>query len=281
MAAHFLASRTELVDGAPVLLGAPFDGTTSFLPGTRFGPERIRSASWGLETYSPELDRDLEDLAFVDLGDLELPFGNVEAALAQIEAALKPLHQKGHLPVLIGGEHTVTLAGVRAALEAYPDLVVVQFDAHADLRDSYCGEHLSHATVMRRITELIGPDRLYQFGIRSGPKEEFAFGRRNTGFYPGRRVPNQVRSVIESLGERPLYVTVDIDVVDPAFAPGTGTPEPGGWTSGELLEALYEASVGRVVACDVVEVCPLAEHGAITAMLGAKVIREMLLAFTA
>lgn len=279
MAGNFLASRTELVPGASVLLGAPFDGTTSFVPGTRFGPERIRSASWGLETYSPELDRDLEELQVVDLGDLELPFGNGAAALEQIEEALVPLHRDGHFPLLIGGEHTVTLAGVRAALTAHPDLVVLQFDAHADLRTSYLGESLSHATVMRQVVNLIGPDRLYQFGIRSGPKEEFAFGRENTGFYPGKWIPNQVRSIVESLGDRPLYVTVDIDVVDPAFAPGTGTPEPGGWTASDLFEALYEASVGRVIACDLVEVCPLAEHGVVTSMLGAKVIREMLLAF--
>lgn len=249
------------------------------MPGTRFGPRRIREVSDGLESYSPELRRDLEELGLLDLGDLELPFGNPPKALKMIEDALRPIFQAGRLPVMLGGEHTVTLAAVRAALVVHPDLIIIQFDAHADLREKYCGEHISHATVMRRIAEKLGGERVYQFGIRSGTREEFEFGREQTRFFPGNGLAGVLRAATEELGERPVYLTVDIDVVDPAFAPGTGTPEPGGWTSSELFDALYEIRGLNVIGCDLVEVCPAAEHGFVTSILGAKVIREMLLAY--
>lgn len=274
-----MGSVDEPLDTSPVLLGAPFDGTTSFMPGARFGPRRIREVSDGLESYSPTLRRDLEELRFADLGDLELPFGNPPKALELIEDALRPIYQAGRLPVMLGGEHTVTLAGVRAALATHPDLIIIQFDAHADLREEYCGESVSHATVMRRITEILGGERVYQFGIRSGTREEFEFGREQTRFFPGNGLEGVLRAATEELGERPVYLTVDIDVVDPAFAPGTGTPEPGGWTSSELFDALLAIRDLNVIGCDLVEVCPAAEHGIVTSILGAKVVREMLLAF--
>jgi len=265
--------------GAPVvLLGAPLDVTVSFRPGTRFGPARIRDVSDGIEDYSPVLDRDLTQVPFYDAGDVDLPYGDPDAALAAIEAAVAGVAGTGRLPVVLGGEHLLTLAAVRAVHRVHPDLVVVQFDAHADLRDDYLGVRQSHATVMRRIGELVGFERLYQLGIRSGTRDEFAFGRARTRFYP-LQLLEALDHVLPLLAGRPLYVTIDIDVVDPGFAPGTGTPEPGGITPGELLAALHRMRDLRVVGLDVVEVCPPQDASDITAVLAAKLVREAILAF--
>ncbi|MFO7312251.1 MAG: agmatinase [Bacillota bacterium] len=265
--------------GAPVvLLGAPLDTTVSFRPGTRFGPSRIRDMSDGLEDYSPHLNLDFSQVPFFDAGDVDLPFGDPEAALAAIERAVASVVERGQLPIILGGEHLLTLATVRAVHRRFPDLAVVQFDAHADLRDDYLGVRHSHATVMRRVGELIGFDRVFQLGIRSGTREEFAFGRARTGFYPLEVLPALDR-VLPQLSGRPVYVTVDIDVVDPGFAPGTGTPEPGGVTPGELLAALHRLRELQVVAMDLVEVCPPQDASDITAILAAKVVREAILGF--
>lgn len=265
--------------GAPVvLLGAPLDTTVSFRPGTRFGPSRIRDMSDGLEDYSPHLNLDFSQVPFFDAGDVDLPFGDPEAALAAIERAVASVVERGQLPIILGGEHLLTLATVRAVHRRFPDLAVVQFDAHADLRDDYLGVRQSHATVMRRIGELVGFERLYQLGIRSGTRDEFAFGRARTRFYP-LQLLEALDHVLPLLAGRPLYVTIDIDVVDPGFAPGTGTPEPGGITPGELLAALHRMRDLRVVGLDVVEVCPPQDASDITAVLAAKLVREAILAF--
>lgn len=261
-----------------MLIGAPFDGTTSFVPGTRFGPARIREVSVGLETYSPALDRSLDDVRMADLGDLELPYGNVAAALEMIEAACRSIVEAGAKPFLLGGEHLVTLPAVRACHSWYKDLAVVQFDAHADLREEYMGEHDSHATVMRRIGEVIGSDNVYQLGIRSGTREEFAYGRAFSPVFQ-EELASGVRRVNEELVGRPVYVTVDIDVVDPGFAPGTGTPEPGGCRPQELFQALWALEGLRVVGFDVVEVNPLVDAGVVTSILAAKLIREAAILF--
>lgn len=276
---RFVASQDTPRNASVILFGAPFDGTTSFVPGTRFGPRRIREASVGIETYSPALDRDLEEIRFFDHGDLELPFGNTGLALERIEAFMHGIFDGGKSPFMLGGEHLVTFPAVRAAKAAYPDLVVIQFDAHTDLREEYMGEADSHATVMRRIVDYLGGDRVYQVGLRSGTREEFLFGRRTTHFYPGAYDPKCIERIVQAVKGHPVYITVDIDVVDPAFAPGTGTPEAGGWTPNELFAAVHAFEGVDVVACDVVEVCPLAEHGAVTSLLAAKLVREMLLTF--
>lgn len=274
---RFIGSVDEQHDASVVLFGAPFDGTTSFVPGTRFGPRRIREVSDGIETYSPKLDRDLEEIRFYDWGDLELPFGNSGAALEQIEEFVHSVFDAGQTPFMLGGEHLVTLPAVRAARAAFPELVLVQFDAHADLREDYMGEPDSHATVIRKVIDLLGSDRVFQVGIRSGTREEFQYGRSHTHFFPGDFNPATMRWIADAVADRPVYLTVDIDVVDPAFAPGTGTPEAGGWTPAELFEAIYALEGTDIVGCDIVEVCPPAEHGVITSLLAAKLVREILL----
>ncbi len=265
--------------GAPVvLLGAPLDATVSFRPGTRFAPARIRDVSDGLEDYSPYLGLDFSQVPFCDAGDVDLPFGAPDTALAAIERATSAVVERGQLPIIMGGEHLLTLATVRAVHRRFPDLVVIQFDAHADLRDHYLGVRRSHATVMRCVGELVGFENLVQLGIRSGTREEFAFGRARTRFYP-LRVLEALDEVAPQLAGRPVFVTIDIDVVDPGFAPGTGTPEPGGISPAELLAAVHRLRELQVVGMDLVEVCPPQDTSDITAVLAAKVVREAILGF--
>lgn len=280
----FLAAREwtdgASLDGQVVIVGAPFDATTSFRPGTRFGPERIRSVSYGLETYSPLLDSHLSPDWLVDLGDLDLPLHDTSRTLAEIEQAVAWLLDRGGRPLLLGGEHTVSVGAIRAAAKRYPGLVIVQLDAHADWREEYLGDRYSHATTLRRAAEAEGVSRVIQIGIRSGSQEEFAAGRQRGEFYPGAGVETLVE-VGERLARQgvPVYLTIDIDVLDPAFAPGTGTPEPGGWTSGQLLTGLTAWARSRpfLVGADLVEISPPVDLADVTSVVGAKITRELAL----
>ncbi|MDR2736695.1 MAG: agmatinase [Gracilibacteraceae bacterium] len=271
----YLAADAGYDEAWAVLLGVPMDYTVSYRPGSRFGPQAIRAASVVLEEYSPALDRALEDCRICDLGDLVLPFGNVEKALAIVEQAAGRLFADGKLAGFLGGEHLVSLPLIRAAHTHYPDLVVLHFDAHADLREHYLGESLSHATVMRKVAGVVEPRRVYQLGIRSGTRGEWAFARAETRLLEGDIVA-ALAAVLPEIAGTPVYVSIDIDVVDPAFAPGTGTPEPGGCTSAELLRAVLMMKELNVVGFDVVEVCPATDQSERTAILAAKVVRELL-----
>lgn len=277
----FLAAGAAYEGARVVLIGAPMDATISFRPGTRFGPARIRAVSEGLESYSPILERDLRELAVHDAGSLLLPPGSVQESLVRIEKAVAALLDDGRWPFVLGGEHLITLGAVRAAARRHPDLAVIQLDAHADLREDYLGQELSHATVMRRVIELLGPERVYQAGIRSGDRDEMAWARDHSRLLPA-DAPSAIAALgrlKETLGDRAVYVTIDLDVVDPAFAPGVGTPEPGGWTGAELLQAVRALQGLNVVGCDLVELSPPHDGaGEAAAFLAAKVVREALLA---
>ncbi|MDN5361361.1 MAG: agmatinase [Moorella sp. (in: firmicutes)] len=274
----FLASTDDFAAARAVLAGIPFDATTSFRPGTRWGPRAIRAVSEVLEEYSPYLQRELGEIPFYDAGDLDLPPGRVEAGLERMAAAAAALFAAGKKPFFLGGEHLVSYPLIRAAHRYYPELAVLHFDAHADLREEYLGERLSHATVMRLVAEEIGPGRLYQFGIRSGTWGEFAYAQEETNFFMD-TMTSPLAKLVPELGQRPLYVTLDIDVVDPAYAPGTGTPEPGGCQPGEIFKAIQLLQDANVVAFDLVEVCPAHDRSDITAILAAKILREALLAW--
>lgn len=275
----YLAAKDSYRDAKLVLTGIPMDLTSSFRAGSRQGPQAVRSASEGLEEFSPYLNLDLADCPFYDGGDLLLPFGNLEECFERIEQLSNQLLQDDKLPVFLGGEHLITLPVVKSMLGFYPELVVLHFDAHADLRNDYLGEIYSHATVMRRVCNLIGPGNVYQFGIRSGTKDEFAYGKSNTNFYPFQVLP-RLKSTLPFLKGHPLYVTVDIDIVDPSYAPGTGTPEPGGILPQELFR-IFELLQGfHVVGCDFVELAPVYDQSGITSLLMAKIVREGLLAFS-
>ncbi len=274
----FLGACEDYAGSKAVLVGLPMDYTVSLRPGTRFGPQQIRNISYGLELYSPYQDKSLVNLPYYDAGDIFLPFGNTVESLKRIEEVAREIFAKRKFPLFLGGEHLVTLPLVKACVEKYPDLVVFHFDAHTDLREVFEGEELSHATVLRKAAKLLAPKNLYQFGIRSGVKEEFEFAKQETHLYLDEIFPALDRAVKE-VEEKPVYVTLDIDVVDPAFAPGTGTPEPGGCTSREIMKALFAMKDLNVVGMDLVEVAPAYDSSERTTILAAKIVREALLAF--
>ena len=274
--ATLFALESSVEQATTVMFGAPYDGTTSFRPGARFGPAAMRSESFGLESYSPYQDKDLYDYEICDAGDLELPFGGPEQALALIEEQAEALFAAGKRPLMLGGEHLVTLAPVRAALRRYPDLCIVHFDAHTDLREDYLGQPLSHATVMRRCHDLLGDRRMFQFGIRSGLREEFDWAREHTSLHKYNF--DGLEQALETIGGRPVYFTIDLDVLDPSVFPGTGTPEAGGVTFPQLLAAVEQVCKCKVIGCDLVELSPNYDHSGMSTAVACKILRELLLA---
>lgn len=274
----FIACESDFEDARAVIFGAPFDGTTSFRPGTRFGPSAIRGESDGIETYSPYQNRDLEDINVFDSGDLYFPFGNPKAVLDMIEARTQEILVADKMPVMLGGEHLVTLGAVRAMVKKYPNLHIIHFDAHADLREAYLGEQLSHASVLRRCWDLVGDGHIHQFGIRSGERAEFDFAFAHTDFHPFN--VKDVLDVVLGLGsEVPVYVTVDLDVLDPSLFSGTGTPEAGGIFFPDLEEALLALEALNVVGFDINELSPPYDTSGVSTAVACKVLREMLLAY--
>ena len=274
----FIGCDSAYEDAGIVLFGAPFDSTTSFRPGARFGSAAIRHESFGLETYSPYQDRDLADISVFDCGDLELCFGSAEAALKDIEEKAGEILQDGKMPFLVGGEHLVTLGAVRAVIEKYPDLHIIHFDAHADLRDDYLGAKLSHACVIRRCQELTGDSRIHQFCIRSGEKAEFEFAKAHTDMH--KFSFEGLDELTEKLAREqvPVYLTVDLDCLDPALFCGTGTPEAGGVSFTELLKAILTVSKLNIVGADVNELAPMLDASGASTAAACKIVREMLLA---
>ena len=278
----FIGADSSFADADIVLFGAPYDSTTSFRPGTRFGPSAVRSDSFGIETYSMYQDKDLEDVRVHDAGDLELPFGATDRALDMIEAKAAEILDAGKAPFLVGGEHLVTLGAVRAAAKRHPDLRIIHFDAHADLREDYLGVRLSHACVMRRCHDILGDGRIWQFGIRSGTREERQFmkdGHVTTELFSDTTLPDVVKRIGS---DAPVYLTVDLDVIDPSEFPGTGTQEAGGLMFLQLLGDLHRICRDlNVVALDNVELSPALDPTGRSTALACKLIREELLAFRA
>ena len=271
--AIFMGSRRDPTGCTVALFGVPFDGTTSFRPGTRFGPAAVREVSSGLETYDPQLDLDLEDLAFADLGAVTIPFGNPEPVVAAVKAATEQVLDLGLAPLMLGGEHSISSGAVAAVAARHPDLVLVQLDAHADLRHAWLGSHNSHACAMRRCLEVLPSQHLLQIAIRSGTRDEFQELRQT-----GRLVPIEaMAAALKPLRGKPLYLTVDLDWFDPAVMPGTGTPEPGGFLWSHFATLVEELRHHRLVAADVVELAPQLDPTGVSSVLAAKVTRSLLL----
>ena len=273
---NFIGCDCGFEDSDIVLFGAPFDSTTSFRPGTRFASKDRRSNSYGLETYSPYQNADLSEISVFDGGDLELCIGDQHKALKTIEEYTDEIVENGKIPFMIGGEHLVTLAPVKSVLKKYPDLHIIHFDAHTDLREEYLDEPYSHATVLRRIWDITGDGRIHQFGIRSGDKPEFEWAKSHTDIHLFNF--DGLERAIESIGEKPVYFTIDLDVLDPSVFPGTGTPEAGGVTFTQLLSAIFKAAKLNIVGCDTVELAPHYDQSGASTMTAAKIIRELLLA---
>ena len=275
----FIKSHPNFEESQVVLYGMPMDWTVSFRPGSRFGPARIREVSVGLEEYSAYLDRELEDVKYYDAGDIPLPFGNPQKSIDIIGDFVDQVLAAGKFPLGMGGEHLVSWPVMKAMYKKYPDLAIIHFDAHTDLREQYEGEPLSHSTPIRKIAEHIGPNNVYSFGIRSGMKEEFEWAKQNGMHISKFEVLEPLKEILPTLAGRPVYVTIDIDVLDPAHAPGTGTVDCGGITSKELLASIHAIarSEVNVVGGDLVEVAPIYDPSEQTANTASKLIREMLL----
>lgn len=277
----FIGASSDFQKAQAVIYGMPMDWTVSFRPGSRFGPARIREVSLVHEEYSPYLDRELSEVCYFDAGDIPLAFGNPEKSLQQIADFVRTVLDHNKVPIGLGGEHLVTWPIVQEIAKRYPNLAVIHIDAHADLRTDYEGEPYSHATPLRKIAELIGGQNVYQFGIRSMTKEEVLYTKEaGIHFYPFEVVEPLKKCLLELKG-RPVYVTIDIDALDPAHAPGTGTPEPGGITTREMLEAIHSIAHAdvQVVGADLVEVAPAYDPTEQTPIVAAKLVREMLLGF--
>ncbi|MDO4820024.1 MAG: agmatinase [Prevotella sp.] len=275
----FIGCDATYDDSRIVIFGAPFDSTASYRPGARFGSATIRHESYGLETYSPYLDRDLEDIQVFDSGDIELPMGSSEMALDAISKRTAEILSDGKLPFMLGGEHLVTLGAFREVHRKHPNVHIIHLDAHTDLRDDYLGVNLSHACVIRRCHDLMGDGKIHQFGIRSGERAEWAFAREgHTDLHPF--TLDDVQRVVESITQdTPVYLTIDLDVLDPSAFPGTGTPEAGGVSFEELRKALVLVCEKlNVVGCDVTELAPMLDASGASTAVACKVVRELLLA---
>lgn len=270
----FIGCESSYDEADLVIFGAPFDGTCSYRPGSRFAGSSIRSESYGIETYSPYLERDLADLSVYDAGELDLPFGNACEVLDRIEEAASEIASDGKILLMIGGEHLVTLGAVRAIAKKHPGLNILHFDAHADLRDDYMGEKLSHATVIRRCHELVG-GKVCQFGIRSMTREEDLWARENT--IQRKYDFGTLDEVLDLLRGKPVYLTIDLDVLDPSIFPGTGTPEPGGVSFTDLISAVHRMKGLDIVGCDVNELAPHYDQSGVSTAVACKVIRELIL----
>ena len=273
----FQSCQNEYEESDVVIFSVPMDATTSFRPGTRLAGNAIRVDSIGVEWYSPYRNMDLKDYKTVDIGDLDLPIGDVDAALDIVYETTKQILKDNKRPMMIGGEHLVSYPAIKATFEKYPNLHVIHLDAHTDLRESFFGRALSHATFMRHVHKFLGDNRIYQFGIRSGDKTEFDWA--NQGHITMRKFDFEgLDKVVESLKDVPVYITIDLDVLDPAVFPGTGTPEPGGMQYKDLLGAFDQfEKLNNLVAVDIVELAPMIDPSGASTAVAAKSLRELVL----
>jgi len=273
----FLGSNKDYDNSDIVILGVPMDYTSSYRAGSRFAPDKIREVSIGIEEYSPYLNKDLCECKYIDIGNLDLPIGDVETSLNLIEDLTDSILDTNKKPIIIGGEHLITFPIIKSFYKRYMDeFYIIHIDAHADLRKDYLGVKLSHATVIRRCIDYVRARNVFQFGIRSGTKEEFDYAAKFTNFYPFNCLKN-LKDNLETLKKKKVYITLDIDVVDPAYACGTGTPEPGGITSQEMIEVISSLKDLDIIGFDIVEVSPIYDIADITSFLAAKLIRDIIL----
>jgi agmatinase len=274
---NYISASASFEKSNGVILGCPYDGSASFRPGARFGPSAIRRASWGIETFSPYFQRDLSQCSIHDMGDLELPLGEKKISLGLIRNGLGKILSEKKTPILLGGDHLITLPIVEEILTVHPHLHLLQIDAHTDLREDYLGEPLSHSTVMRKVVDHLGEGRLFQVGIRSGTEEEFKLARKMKSIVS--LDPGSLSSMTKRLRNQPVYITFDLDVIDPSLMPGVGTPEPGGLTFQESILLLKKLQTLHVVGFDIVELTPDYDPTQVSSVTASVILREMILAF--
>jgi len=274
---NYISASASFEKSQGVILGCPYDGSASFRPGARFGPSAIRRVSWGIETFSPYFQRDLSQCSIHDMGDLELPLGEKKISLGLIRKALGKILSGRKSPIILGGDHLITLPIIEEILPLYPQLYIIHIDAHTDLREEYLGEFLSHCTVMRRLIERLGEGRLFQIGIRSGTEDEFKLARKIKSIIS--LEPASLNSMIRRLRNKPVYITLDLDVIDPSLLPGVGTPEPGGFTFQEFISLLKKLQTLHVIGFDIVELTPDYDPTQVSSITASVILREMILAF--
>ena len=274
---NYISASASFEKSQGVILGCPYDGSASFRPGARFGPSAIRRASWGIETFSPYFQRDLSQCSIHDMGDIELPLGEKKISLGLIRKALGKILSGRKLPIILGGDHLITLPIIEEILPLYPQLYIIHIDAHTDLREEYLGEFLSHCTVMRRLIERLGEGRLFQIGIRSGTEDEFKLARKIKSIISLESA--SLNSMIRRLRNKPVYITLDLDVIDPSLLPGVGTPEPGGFTFQEFISLLKKLQTLHVIGFDIVELTPDYDPTQVSSITASVILREMILAF--
>lgn len=279
---RFMEMEDEYEESDVVVFGVGFDGTTSNRPGTRFASNAMRNEFYGLETYSPLLDLDLQDFNICDIGDLELSVGDTEKVLDEIYEETVNILNDDKFPFMIGGEHLVTLPAFKAVYEKYNDVYVLHFDAHTDLREEYNNNKNSHATVIKRIWDITGDGKIFQFGIRSGTKEEFHFALKERHTYMETHTIDTFWKIVSTLGGKNVYLTIDLDVLDPSIFPGTGTPEPGGisYRQFEQIFKVLKNSNINLVGCDIVELSPDYDRSNVSTIVACKILRELSLVFS-
>jgi agmatinase len=275
----FIACRASLRDARVVLFGIPFEGTVNLRRGAADGPHQLRRSSDSIETYSPVLARDLENVAIADLGDCELGAGSPRQQLARARQQIAEFWKPGLPTVMLGGDHTASLPVVEVLAPAVPELRVLQLDAHPDLREEFLGERYNYASAMARVMDVVAPERVYQVGIRTGAREEFE--RKAPHLYPVHAIHPvaAVRALVAELARHPLYVTIDVDVLDPSEAPGTGSPEPCGLRTAELIELIRLLEPCHIVGTDLVEVAQVFDPSGRTGITAAWVLREAILSW--
>ena len=272
----FQSCDKEYKDSSVVIFSSPMDATCSFRPGTRFAGPAIRQDSIGMEWYSPYFNMDLKDYGTCDIGDLDLPMGDVEKDLKEISRVTSLILKDGKKTMMIGGEHLVTLGTIREYVKKYKDLNIIHFDAHTDLREEFLGRELSHATVLRKCYDLLEGGTIYQFGIRSGDRSEFEWAK--THIHQHLFDTEGLDEAIEALKDKPVYITIDLDVLDPSIFPGTGTPEAGGITFKELEAAILKMrKLNNIVGADMVELSPDYDTSHVSTQVACKVLRELVL----
>src|SRR6266481_9255500 len=274
----FIGCRLPLADARIVVYGIPFEGRVNLRKGADAGPLDVRLGSESIETYSPALTRDLEDLAIADIGDCELPDGappreQLDAAREQIAAWWRP----GLIPFMLGGDHTATVPVIEVLAPAFPDLRILHLDAHPDLREEFLGERYNYASAMARVMDVVAPERVFQVGMRTGSREEYQ--RKAPHLFPAHRVKplEAVRGLLPELQAHPLYVTLDVDVLNPSEAPGTAAPEPCGLTTTELVEIVRLLAPCQIVGTDLMEVAQAWDPSGRTGITASWILREAIL----
>ena len=277
--AIFMGAQRGIDQSRVSLLGVPYDGTCCFRPGARFGPSAVREDSYGIETYCPQLNLDLEDINFADIGSLDVPLGDAKLTLDYIRDATNILLKNNLKPLIIGGEHSITSAVIKSIITNYPELIMIQLDAHADLRDEWLGSKFSHACTMKRCLDILPSKKIFQIGIRSGTKSEF-LEMNNSQRLIQHTLGENAKSLEEALKSfkgRPIYLTFDLDWFDPSVMPGTGTPEPGGYFWGDFAAIINVIKSHNLIGADVVELSPKLDNTGISSILAAKVIRSLIM----